>query len=75
MSPSPDPSPRDRRRDWPVRILRLGDEPSDDLSRITTPEERLAMVWELSARMWELTGQALPSYTRATMPGRVIRQA
>lgn len=31
------------------------------------------MVWELSARMWELTGRPLPSYTRGTMPGRVLR--
>ncbi|MDQ3137712.1 MAG: hypothetical protein M3Q93_09000 [Gemmatimonadota bacterium] len=64
-----------RRRQWPVRIYRLGEEPPDDLSRLTTPAERVAMVWELSARMWELTGQPSPGYSRATMPGRVIRPA
>jgi hypothetical protein len=60
-----------RRREWPVRIFRLGDEPPDDLSS-TTAEERIAMVAELSARMWELTGRPLPSYTRATMPVRIV---
>jgi len=63
------------RREWPVRIYRLGDEPPDDLSGVTTPAERVAMVWELSARMWELTGRPSPLYTRATMPGLVIRPA
>ena len=56
-----------------VRIFSLGAEPSDDLSATTTVEERLAMVLELSARMWQLTGKQLPQYTRATMPGQVIR--
>jgi len=75
MSSSPDTTRRDRRRGWPVRILPLGEEPPDDLSPSTTPEQRIALVWELSARMRELTGPPLPSYTRATIPVRVIRQA
>ncbi len=58
----------------PVRVYRLGEEPSDDLSAITTADQRLAMVWELSARMWALTGKPLASYTRAEMPVRVIRR-
>jgi hypothetical protein len=61
------------RRDMTVRVLPLGTEPGDDLSATTTVEERLAMVVELSARMSQLTGKPLPSYTRATMPARVIR--
>lgn len=62
-------------RGEPVRVYRLGEEPGDDLSMITTPVERLAMVEELSVRMWELTGQPMPSYSRATIPVRVIRLA
>jgi len=31
------------------------------------------MVWELSARMWELGGRPVPAYTRATMPIVVTR--
>jgi len=57
-----------------ARVFRLGEEPDDDLSATTSPEERLAMVAELSRRMWELTGRPSPSYTRATMPVRVIRR-
>lgn len=72
MSEPIDPAPP-RRRAWPVRIYRLGEEPGEDLSGVTTPAERIAMVWELSVRMWELTGQSLPTYTRGSMPGRVIR--
>lgn len=72
MSPPPDPGPP-RRRAWPVRLYRLGEEPSEDLSALTTPAERIMMVWELTARMWELTGLPLPSYTRGTMPGRLQR--
>jgi hypothetical protein len=61
------------RRDWPVSIHRLGEEPGDDLSATTTAEERLAMVWPLTLEAWRLTGRELPSYARAEMPVRVIR--
>ncbi len=62
-------------RSWPARAYRLGAEPGDDLSAVSTPEERLAMVAELSRRMWELSGRAVPSYPRAAIPGRVLRRA
>jgi hypothetical protein len=58
-----------------ARVYRLGEEPGDDLSALTTPEQRLAMVTVLSRRMWELTGRPVPSYERASMPGRVLRPA
>ncbi len=58
---------------WPLRILRLEDDVRDDLSGITTPEQRIEMVWDLSARMWELTGRPFPSYARHDMPGLIIR--
>ena len=61
-------------RSWVVRVYRLGEEPGDDLSASSTPEERLAMLVELSRRMWALTGRPLPSYARATIPGRVLRR-
>lgn len=56
-----------------VRIFRLGEEPTEDLSATTTAEERLEMVFELSRRMWELTGRPLPNYERGNMPVRVRR--
>ena len=56
------------RRDWPVRVYRLGEEPSDDLSRTTSPEERLAMVWKLTLEAWSVSGRAHPEYSRAETP-------
>jgi len=73
-----DASPEARaaaRRNWQAHVFRLGEEPpGDDLSAVTTAEQRLEMVWELTAWMWELSGQPLPSYSRADMPVRVIRR-
>jgi hypothetical protein len=56
-------------------VYRLGEEPSDDISAVSTPEERLAMLIELSQRMWALTGLPIPSYSRSAMPGRIVRSA
>jgi hypothetical protein len=57
----------------PVRVYRLGEEPTDDLSGSTTPAERFEMVALLTARMLEFSGQRLPTYSRREMPMRVIR--
>ncbi|MEJ7809871.1 MAG: hypothetical protein WKG32_05565 [Gemmatimonadaceae bacterium] len=69
------PDRRAARRTMPVRVIRLGEEPGDDLSASSTPEARIEMVAELSRRMWELTGRPTPSYARADIPGRVVRPA
>lgn len=66
---------RRRATRWPVEVHELGQDSVDDLSEITTPEDRLAMVWELTIRAWTLTGLALPSYSRSETPVRVIRPA
>ncbi len=66
------PSPR---ANWPVRIFSQGQEPGDDLSASTTAEERIEMVWELSRRMWGLTGRTSPLLPRKDLPVRVIRSA
>ena len=73
--PQPEPSQEPTGRRWTARVYRLGEEPGDNLSAHTTPEQRLAMVTELTRRMWELTGRPVPSYQRAAMPGRVVRPA
>lgn len=57
-----------RRREWPVRVYRLGDEPRDDLRATTTAEGRLAMMWPLALEAWALSGRPLPSYSRAEAP-------
>jgi len=61
------------RGSWPVKKYRLGDEPADDLTESTTPEERLAMMWELSEQAWLLAARDVPGYDRKTTPGRVLR--
>ncbi len=40
----------------------------------TTIQERIGHMAALAESAWAMTGQALPTYTRADMPGRVIRQ-
>ena len=83
MSPSSPPDseaaraarPDVRRRTWTLRVYRLGEEPRDDLSAVTTAEQRFEMVGELTAWCWELGQRAFPSYVRAEMPVRVIRPA
>jgi hypothetical protein len=69
----PDTSREPPRGPWRVRVYRLGEEPTEDLSADTTAEQRLAMLVELSRRMWSLTGRPVPAYSRADMPGRVLR--
>ena len=63
------------RQAWPLRRYELGSEPSENLSATTTPEQRLAMMWELALQAWHLAGRELPSYARHEMPGKVIRPA
>lgn len=41
---------------------------------VATPAERLASMWSLSMDAWALSGQPIPDYDRAHMPGRVIRR-
>ena len=73
--PNPDTTAERRgaRRTWPVRVFRLGNEPGDDLTDSTSPEERLAMMWPLTVDAWTTAGRTLPEYSRDQMPGRVIR--
>jgi hypothetical protein len=60
------------RGSWPVRVYRLGEEPSGDLSATTSPEERLAMVWPLTLEAWAWSGREHPNYSRAETP--VVRR-
>jgi hypothetical protein len=65
---------RERRRSWPVRKYRLGSEPSDDLSTVTTAQERLEMMWPLALEAWSLSGRPLPDYARVEAPVRRFRR-
>ncbi len=64
--------PSDRAAEFQVRVYPLGHEPGDDLTASTTAEERIAMVAELTARMWELAGGTHQPYSRQTIPVRVV---
>jgi hypothetical protein len=64
---------RAARSRWPVRRFALGDEPSDDLSEVTTATERIAMMWALALEAWTVAGRALPTYDRRSMPARLYR--
>jgi hypothetical protein len=64
---------RAARQGWRITRYRLGDEPSDDLSDVTTPSERIAMMRELAEAAWKLAGRTLPSYERREIPGRIFR--
>ena len=60
---------KDRKRRYSVvRVLRLGEEPRDDLTDVTTVSERIAMVETLSREAWSLAGFDALEVDRATMP-------
>jgi hypothetical protein len=61
------------RQAWPVRVYRLGQEPSDDLCATTSAEERLAMMWPLALEAWTLAALPLPDYERSAAPVRACR--
>ena len=68
----------DPAREWgnarsDVRVFRLGEEPRDDLTLVTTAEQRLEILRELTERAWRLTGRPFPSYSRSQMPVHVTR--
>ena len=54
-----------------ARIVPLRSDEASDARVGGTPAERLALLAELSRRMWTLTQQPEPAYTRATIPCRL----
>jgi hypothetical protein len=64
---------RRARARWPIARFQAGQEPSDDLSDVTTPVERIAMMAELAHAAWTLAGRQLPDYKRSDIPGRLFR--
>lgn len=61
------------RGSWPIRIVRLGKEELVDPRDSSTADERIALVWQLTRELWAFRGDSLPTYTRAEMPGTIIR--
>jgi hypothetical protein len=59
-----------RRETWSLSVHTLADAPP---SQRTSPEVALASIWRLSCECWAMSGRPWPDYTRANMPGRVLR--
>jgi len=64
---------RRARQSWPIRVFALAEEPLVDERDPSTADERLALVWTLTREQWLLAGLPFPEYSRAAMPGRVLR--
>ena len=62
-----------RRATWPIQRYRLGEEPSDDLSAVTTVEERIAMMWPLAVDAFSHNGGLSERTPRHTWPVRIRR--
>jgi hypothetical protein len=65
---------RDRRM-MTARVVPLRSDEAADGRVGGTVAERLALVGELSRRMWALTKRPMPSYTRETMPVKLTTLA
>jgi hypothetical protein len=63
---------REKRRDMTARSVPLTSREAGESRVGGTPAERIAMVATLTRAAWALTGRPVPSYTRATMPVRII---
>ena len=64
---------RAARATWPIARFRLGEEPPEDLSAVTTPAERIAMMWFLAEVAWKMAGRPWPRYDRRNIPARLFR--
>jgi hypothetical protein len=58
---------------WPIRTVALGDESLTDDRDTSSVDERIALVATLTLEQWRFSGRELPTYSRAEMPGRVVR--
>jgi hypothetical protein len=58
-----------------IRIVPLGSDEASDGRVGGTAVERLALVRELSERMWALTRRPLPTYSRSTIPVKLTTLA
>ena len=64
---------RRQRANWPIRKFALGEEPLVDSREDLSAEQRIMLTWRLSAEACNLAGLPKPHYSRATMPGVMVR--
>ena len=70
---TPEEERRHRRAAWPIRQFPLGEEPGDDLSAVTTAEERLEMMWVLALDAFSPRSSWTPAPPRADWVVKVRR--
>ncbi len=58
---------------WPIRRVAIEDEELTDPRDTSTVDERIALVATLTRQQWAFAGLEVPTYTRAEMPGRLVR--
>lgn len=63
------------RRNMTVRVVALKSDEAGDGRVGGTPAQRLLLVADLSERMWSLTGQPVPKYSRGAIPLRLTTLA
>ena len=63
------------RAGWPIRKVALEAEGAHDTRDVSTVDERVALVWQLTREAWSLQGREIPSYPRHEAPGRMVRPA
>lgn len=61
------------RAHWPGAKARLGSEDESAAPHGATPSECVAMVWQLTLDAWAMSGRTIPQYSRAEMPGSIVR--
>jgi hypothetical protein len=61
------------RAHWPGAVTTLVGQADAAIVRHGTASERIAMVWRITLDAFASAGLPLPSYSRADMPGRVLR--
>lgn len=65
---------RRARAGWPIRRSTLADEALTDDRIPDDVDARIAMVAVLTRSQWAIAGTPLPRYSRAEMPGKVLRR-
>lgn len=64
---------RQARGFWPIRRVALAEEELTDPRDTSTVDERIALVWTLTRQQWAFAGLEMPTYSRAEMPGKLVR--
>ena len=62
------------RENYPVRMVRKGDEEEDPYLKETTPEARLLMMWPLTIQAWAFKGEDIRESRLSRHVVRVLRR-